>query len=106
MPRGDRTGPWGAGPMTGRGAGYCAGYSVPGYTNPVGGYGRGWGFGQRVYPAPVAVQPIYPPAYQPTTHLQSPEQEVTALETIRKVWKQKNLTLNKKWAASKLESKS
>ncbi len=45
MPRGDRTGPAGAGPMTGRGAGYCAGYGVPGYMNPgFGGYGRG-GFG-------------------------------------------------------------
>jgi hypothetical protein len=33
MPRGDRTGPGGMGPMTGRGAGYCAGYDVPGYVN-------------------------------------------------------------------------
>ena len=37
MPRGDRTGPAGMGPMTGRAAGYCAGYSTPGYTNPYGG---------------------------------------------------------------------
>ena len=45
MPGGDRTGPMGLGPMTGRGAGYCAGYSVPGYMNPV--FGRGfWGFGR------------------------------------------------------------
>ena len=43
MPRGDRTGPFGTGPMTGRGAGYCAGYSVPGYMNPI--PTRGWGFG-------------------------------------------------------------
>jgi len=44
MPRGDRTGPLGAGPMTGRGAGYCAGYGVPGYANPVPGLGsRCWG---------------------------------------------------------------
>lgn len=49
MPLGDRTGPAGLGPMTGRGAGYCAGYSTPGYMNPVAGrgfYGRG-GFGGR-----------------------------------------------------------
>ena len=46
MPRGDRTGPWGAGPMTGRGAGYCAGYGAPGYMNPVGGRGYGLGFGR------------------------------------------------------------
>jgi len=42
MPRGDGTGPAGAGPMTGRAAGYCAGYPVPGFTNS--GSGRGyWG---------------------------------------------------------------
>ena len=45
MPAGDRTGPMGMGPMTGRGAGYCAGYDVPGYANPGPGrgfWGRGW----------------------------------------------------------------
>jgi len=47
MPRGDRTGPAGMGPMTGRAAGYCAGYDMPGYANPVPGrgYGLGWGGG-------------------------------------------------------------
>jgi hypothetical protein len=40
MPGGDGTGPMGRGPMTGRAAGYCAGYSVPGYMNPV--PGRFW----------------------------------------------------------------
>src|SRR6056297_1652458 len=44
MPAGDRTGPVGYGPMTGRAAGLCAGYGVPGYTNP--GFGRGRGFGR------------------------------------------------------------
>jgi hypothetical protein len=34
MPRGDGTGPGGLGPMTGRAAGYCAGYSVPGFYQP------------------------------------------------------------------------
>jgi len=44
MPFGDRTGPRGMGPMTGRGAGYCAGFSQPGFANPI--PGRGWfGFG-------------------------------------------------------------
>ena len=57
MPRGDGTGPMGLGPMTGRAAGYCAGYSVPGYMNPIpgrgyfgwgrGGFGRGGGRGWR-----------------------------------------------------------
>jgi hypothetical protein len=47
MPGGDRTGPLGYGPMTGRGAGYCAGYGVPGYMNPAHGRGRGSGGGGR-----------------------------------------------------------
>ena len=47
MPGGDRTGPTGMGPMTGRGAGFCVGYAVPGYANPVGGRGyRGRGRGR------------------------------------------------------------
>jgi len=47
MPRGDRTGPLGQGPMTGRGLGYCAGYSVPGFANPAGaGMGRGMAWGR------------------------------------------------------------
>jgi hypothetical protein len=49
MPRGDRTGPAGMGPMTGRGMGYCAGYDAPGYASPGPGFGRGrggwWGGG-------------------------------------------------------------
>jgi len=63
MPGGDGTGPAGMGPMTGRAAGYCAGYPVPGYMNPAHarmgwvnpipgagwggfGYGGGWGRGR------------------------------------------------------------
>jgi ribosomal protein L15 len=45
MPRGDGTGPAGAGPMSGKGAGYCAGYDEPGYTTG-GGWGRGFGRGR------------------------------------------------------------
>ena len=46
MPGGNRTGPAGMGPMTGRGAGYCSGSAVPGYMS--GGFGRGsWGWGGR-----------------------------------------------------------
>jgi Family of unknown function (DUF5320) len=56
MPFGNRIGPDELGPMTGRGAGYCAGYGMPGYMNPVGdlgawgsglGFGRGRGRGHR-----------------------------------------------------------
>jgi hypothetical protein len=49
MPGGDRTGPAGMGPMTGRAAGYCAGYPAPGFMNPVPGggfWGRGRGGGR------------------------------------------------------------
>jgi len=53
MPQGDRTGPMGAGPRTGRGLGYCGGYEAPGFADPAFGPGRGWrrgrggGFGWR-----------------------------------------------------------
>ncbi|MBD3258393.1 hypothetical protein GF377_08155 [candidate division GN15 bacterium] len=52
MPGGDRTGPFGAGPLTGRGAGYCRGNAVAGYASRFGrGYGRagrgGYGRGNR-----------------------------------------------------------
>lgn len=46
MPRGDRTGPNGMGSMTGRNAGYCTGFGMPGYANPVPGRGVGVGFGR------------------------------------------------------------
>ncbi len=47
MPGGDRTGPMGMGPMTGRAAGYCAGFGMPGYMNPIPGRGFwGWGRGR------------------------------------------------------------
>ncbi|UCF79276.1 MAG: DUF5320 domain-containing protein [Candidatus Eiseniibacteriota bacterium] len=53
MPGGDRSGPAGAGPRTGRGAGLCAGYPTPGYMNAgvewsgyAGGFGRRSGFGR------------------------------------------------------------
>lgn len=47
MPAGDKTGPMGMGPMTGRAAGYCGGHENPGYGNPGPRMGmawrRGWG---------------------------------------------------------------
>ena len=46
MPLGDGTGPVGLGPMTGRAAGFCAGYPVPGYMNTIPGRGfRAFGYG-------------------------------------------------------------
>ncbi len=54
MPRGDGTGPVGMGPMTGRSAGYCNGYSMPGFANcgrtALGrGMGSGRGFRRMFY---------------------------------------------------------
>lgn len=80
MPRGDGTGPLGLGPMTGRAAGFCAGYAVPGFANPWGGrrfwgrgggrgFGRGFGYaapfasGYPMYGAPVVYPGVpFPPA--------------------------------------------
>ncbi len=44
MPRGDKTGPAGQGPRTGRGLGYCSGFDAPGFMQP--GFGRGMGYGR------------------------------------------------------------
>jgi len=106
MPGGDRTGPWGAGFMTGRAAGYCGGYSVPGYANPVRGYGRGFGRGRGrgfgrgwyAYPPVAIVPPVNPQAYLPITQTQLPEQEVAALENY-----QKNLATDKADLEQELE---
>ena len=96
MPGGDGTGPGGMGPMTGRAAGFCAGYSVPGYANPVGGrgmgmgWGRGRGFGRgfgrgragygfvNPYAYGGAVNPyVYGGAFTPTV---TPKQELDSLK--------------------------
>ena len=79
MPGGDRTGPVGRGPMTGRAAGYCSGYPNPGNINP--GYGRGFGrgfgrgrgfWGRSNYPEPY---------YRPISNR---EEEKTYLEDMIK----------------------
>ncbi|PNX53533.1 MAG: hypothetical protein BV458_03945 [Thermoplasmata archaeon M9B2D] len=93
MPSGDRTGPWGLGPRTGRAAGYCTEYNVPGYANPAFGrwFGRCWGrgfgrgfwgrargyWGRGVYPNPAP--------YYPEPHIEpSREEEKTYLENMIK----------------------
>jgi hypothetical protein len=100
MPGGDGTGPMGMGSMTGRAAGYCAGYPVPGFMNPTpgGGFGggrgrgRGWGRGwgwQAAYGAPAygpAAGAPYAPAYgpyaaTPYAPTMPPEAELDALKT-------------------------
>ncbi len=47
MPAGDRTGPNGDGPMTGRRMGYCTGDDANGYRTGFFGFGRGRGRGFR-----------------------------------------------------------
>ena len=112
MPRGDRTGPMGYGPMTGRGMGYCAGYEGPGYAGPgyAGpgfgyhrfgggrgpgfgrgfghGFGRGWGRGWQRQPRAWGAPPWPawdwgPEAAQPTR-----EQEVDYLQSEAEVLKE------------------
>ena len=46
MPGGDRTGPSGLGPMTGRAAGYCAGNSDISYETPPSARSNGVGYGR------------------------------------------------------------
>jgi hypothetical protein len=89
MPRRNGTGPMGMGPMTGRGAGYCAGYGVSRSMNPVGGRGGAFGFGRglgcgfgrgfgRSWYGAGAAQPVYPQAGWGTA---TPEQEQAALKS-------------------------
>jgi len=71
MPGGDGTGPMGMGAMTGRSAGFCAGYGVPGYANAAGGRGggfrgrgrgRGGGWGRGPWFGGAMAYPAYGPA--------------------------------------------
>jgi len=102
MPGGDRTGPRGLGPMTGRRAGYCADYDVPGYANPLPGrgYGLGWelgrgearsygrsgggrGWRRRFYTTGRPGWARFAPAYGPAWDAQPPltkEQELAGLQ--------------------------
>jgi hypothetical protein len=101
MPYGNGMGPAGMGPMSGRGAGFCAGYGMPGYMNPFGGrgawgaglgLGRGRGRGHRNMfwatgltgwqRAAMAAPPAYP-FTQP-----EPEQELSALKGQLKAMEQ------------------
>ena len=93
MPRGDRTGPGRLGPMTGRGLGYCAGYSTSGNVQgyPMGGsfgrgrgrggggrgYGRGPGYGWRSAPGYGIPAPVY--GAIPATPV-SPENQLNMLK--------------------------
>jgi len=115
MPRGDGTGPNSMGPMTGRAAGYCAGYDRPGFANPIsggryglgrglgrgfrGGFGRGYGRGFGFYQS-VPVNPV--PAYYgaPTK-----EQELEALKAQAVGLEQGLQDINKRIGELESESK-
>ncbi len=109
MPRGDRTGPAGLGPMTGRAAGYCAGYPVPGYMNPIpggGGFGRGWGrgFGWRGmgYPSGYGYSYGYPGPY---TEGIPPEQEADMLKQQAKAMENELEAMRKRLKELESEAK-
>ncbi len=69
MPGFDRTGPMGAGPMTGRGMGYCNAY--PGARSGFG-MGRGPGRG-RFFRGRPGFAPVQPARYAPVQYGQMPE---------------------------------
>ncbi|MBN2120494.1 MAG: DUF5320 domain-containing protein [Candidatus Omnitrophica bacterium] len=107
MPGGDGTGPMGMGPMTGRAAGYCAGFSAPGYMNPIPargwgfGYGRGRGFGRgrgwgRGYGRGFGWSRFgYPYAY-PYSGQASPAQEANMLKEEAKAMQQEIEAINQR----------
>lgn len=92
MPYGDGTGPIGLGSMSGRDAGYCAGFSVPGYANPIAGrgffgrgrgmgYGRGRGHRNRFYATGL---PFWARNSYPATKSFSNEEEINLLKNEAK----------------------
>ncbi len=106
MPRGDRNGPNGYGPRTGRGLGFCSGYPTPGYLTDDGmgwgrgygggrgggrGYGRGRGLGRgwNMYP-PVNYAPVYPTpvSYDEEAYTKNLENQVKYLEDSLKAVKE------------------
>ncbi|KYK21966.1 hypothetical protein AYK24_02895 [Thermoplasmatales archaeon SG8-52-4] len=88
MPGVDGTGPQGRGPMTGRSAGFCAGFSSPGYANPepARGFGRGIGrgFGRGYWGRRMFWRGYYDPPYQRNFPTQSKEEEKNYLENMVK----------------------
>lgn len=88
MPRGNRSGPEGWGPRTGRGLGYCSGFGAPGYVNPApprggGGWSHGpWGCGRGYAPGPYAAPAAYayPPPYSREQERDTLQGEIEGLE--------------------------
>ena len=124
MPGGDGTGPAGAGPMTGRGGGYCAGYDSPGYANPVpgrgrgrggwgrgmawgrawgGGFGRGMGWGRRTWAA--GPPPRFGRGVNPYAPELTPEQETAMLKDEAKALQEDLKAINERIGALEKSAK-
>jgi hypothetical protein len=103
MPGGDRTGPRGMGPMTGRAAGFCRGYDSPGFANPMpgrgywrgswrgrgGAWGSGWGGGgrgwrHRFYATGQPFWARQPYAYGPAGDFPPPPTQEQELEGLKR----------------------
>ena len=107
MPRGNRTGPMGMGPRTGRGLGYCSGYNIPGYMHsaPIGrgrawggrmgrGRGRGWGWGNQPGYA-ISYPSFYPEPISPTEEAKILEETLEDLKIQMKTVEKRIEALNK-----------
>ena len=106
MPRGDGTGPAGRGPRTGRSAGYCAGFDMPGYANQSfrfgRGLGRGRGFGWRMFGFAPAVPYQEPTKQEEIAMLENQEK---ALEEEQKFLKNESEQIKKRIAELKAKKK-
>lgn len=91
MPGGDGTGPRGMGPMTGRGAGFCTGYSTAGYANTVFGFGRGRGRG-------LGWRGAFANGYYENQYLReiTPKQEAEALKSQAKIMQDEINAINER----------
>jgi len=100
MPSGDRTGPIGRGPMTGRSAGFCSGFSSPGYSNPSfrraqgRGFGRGFIRGNRV--RRMIWHEPYNQLYSEKLPTENKEDEKNYLENMVKTLKEEINEINKR----------
>ena len=79
MPQGDRTGPNGQGPMTGRRMGFCSGSNTPGCMNS--GFGRGLGRGRGFGRQQAFMQPQVITESQEKEMLKQELEAITAEQT-------------------------
>lgn len=92
MPGGDRTGPLGQGAMTGRGAGYCTGYTNQFGRGFGGGFARGRGMRFRNWNGVATPNIPYPYPTQQVT----PENEIEMLKNQAKFMQDDMTAVNKR----------